>query len=158
MPGTLIIYYSNTGNTQRAARALARELGADIYRIFPEEPYTQADLDWTVLSSRANREQNDEEDRPAYKGKLPDISAYDRLIIGHPIWWGIPPKIIHTVLDDLKLSEKELAFFATSGGSSYYDSQKTVEKWLGRQLPKGQVLSNLASIKNWSQHLKRSCI
>lgn len=85
---TLVMYFSSTGHTRRAADIIAQKLNADTYEIKAENPYTPADLDWNDPGSRANREQNDGGSRPAYQGELPDISRYDTVIIGHPTWWG----------------------------------------------------------------------
>lgn len=149
MTKTLVLYFSNTGNTKRAAETIAQELGADLYRILPENAYTTEDLTWTNASCRANQEQNDEDSRPAYRGTLPDLTPYNQVIIGHPIWWGIPPKIIRTVLENLDLTGKKVAAFATSGGSTYHDAQRAMEQWTDLNLPQGQVLSSSASVKKW---------
>ncbi|MGT2924389.1 flavodoxin [Streptococcus caviae] len=146
---TLILYFSNTGTTKRVAELMAQELGADLYRILAEQDYTAADLTWTNANCRANQEQNDEASRPAYSGSLPDLTSYDQVIIGHPIWWRIPPKIIRTVLEDLDLTGKKVASFATSGGSDYHEAQRAMEQWTGLRLPKGQILSSSASVKKW---------
>ena len=61
-------------------------------------------------------EQEDNNSRPEFAGQLPDLTKYDRLLIGHPTWWGIPPRIINTVIEKLDLSGKEIATFSTSGG------------------------------------------
>ena len=54
--------------------------------------YTAADLAY-YSDCRANREQNDPTARPAIAGELPDMSRYDTVVIGHPIWHGQAPKI-----------------------------------------------------------------
>ena len=149
MTKTLILYFSNTGNTKRVAETMAQELGADLYRILPEKDYTAADLTWTNADCRANQEQNDEASRPAYRDALPDLTPYDQVTIGHPIWWGIPPKIIRTVLENLDLTGKKVAAFATSGGSTYHDAQRAMEQWTDLNLPQGRILSSPSSIKNW---------
>ena len=84
----LIAYFSASGITGRAARKLADAIKADIYQIRPERPYSAADLDWTDSKSRSSAEMKDESARPAIAGDLPDLSAYDTLYIGFPIWWG----------------------------------------------------------------------
>ena len=86
MAKTLIIYFSMTGHTERVAQQMAESLGADLYRIQAEHPYTKNDLDWTIPDSRANLEQKNPTSRPLYQGDLPDIADYDTVILGHPIW------------------------------------------------------------------------
>ena len=85
--GTLIAYFSCTGTTKAAAEQLAALIDADLYEIVPEETYTSDDLDYNS-DCRANREQNDPDARPAISGELPDLSEYDTILLGYPIWWG----------------------------------------------------------------------
>ncbi|EHJ53146.1 flavodoxin [Streptococcus macacae] len=144
----LLMYFSKTGTTKALAELIANRLGADIYQIQEEQAYTAADLDWNVPTSRANLEQGDEASRPAYKGELPDVSSYDQIIIGHPTWWGLPPRIIETVIEDLDLSGKQLASFATSGGSSYAQAQTLMNQILDHPAP-GRVLSNERDAISW---------
>lgn len=114
----LIAYFSASGITGRAARKLADAIKADIYQIRPERPYSAADLDWTDRKSRSSAEMKDESARPAIAGDLPDLSAYDTLYIGFPIWWGVAPRIINTFMEGCDLRGRKIVIFATSGGSS----------------------------------------
>ena len=151
MSKTLVLYFSMTGNTKRVAQKIAHRLQADTYEIQAQVPYSQADLTWTNDTCRANQEQNDPKSRPAFAGSLPDLSGYDTIIIGHPIWWGIPPRIIQTVLDKLNLTGKTIASFATSGGSIYAQAQELLTQEVGKNLLPGRVLSSDASIASWLQ-------
>lgn len=148
MAKTLIIYFSMTGHTEWVAQQMAGSLGADLYRIQAEHPYTKNDLDWTIPDSRANLEQKNPTSRPLYQRDLPDIADYDTVILGHPIWWGIPPRILYTVLEDLDLTGKRVAGFATSGGSSYGQAQLEINNLVDRPI-KGRILSTSSSITNW---------
>ncbi len=113
----LVVYFSATGNTEEVAKKLAAELDAGIYKIEPEEPYTSADLDWHNKQSRTSVECNDKNSRPKIKGRLPDISGYDTIFVGYPIWWGIAPHIVLTFLEKEKVAGKNIVPFCTSGGS-----------------------------------------
>ena len=148
MAKTLIIYFSMTGHTEQVAHQMAESLGADLYRIQAKVAYTKKDLDWTNPDCRANLEQKNSTSRPLYQGNLPDIADYDTVILGHPIWWGIPPRILYTVIEDLELTGKKVASFATSGGSSYGEAQLEMDWLLDRSL-RGRILSNMASISSW---------
>lgn len=148
MSKSLIIYFSITGNTKRVAQQMARKIGADLYQIDVENPYTSKDLEWIIPNCRANVEQKDSASRPAYHGKLPDISQYDTVIFGHPTWWGIPPRIIYTVIEALDLTGKKVASFATSGGSTYSDAQIEMDNLLKNPV-KGRILSSETSINSW---------
>ena len=149
MSHMLILYFSNTGNTEKIAKLIANKTGGDLYRVLPETPYSSKDLDWNIPNSRANLEQNDQASRPPYQGQLPDLGEYDTIIIGHPIWWGAPPRIIYTVIDDLNFSGKQVATYATSGGSTYSQSQDVMDALIGKDVKRGQVLSGAASVDNW---------
>lgn len=60
----LVAYFSNTGSTEHVASHLHDILGADLWKITPETPYTSADLNYSDAGSRASREQNDLSARP----------------------------------------------------------------------------------------------
>lgn len=119
---TLVVYFSATGNTKAVAEKIAELSGADIYEIVPAEPYTADDLDYNVSDCRANREMNDASARPAIGGDSIDVSGYDTVMIGYPIWWGTMPRIINTFLDTYDLSGKVILPFCTSGGSGVSQS------------------------------------
>ena len=149
MTKSLVIYFSMTNNTKKVAEMIAQELGADTYRIQAKQQYTSEDLNWHNNSSRANREQEDNNSRPEFAGQLPDLTKYDRILIGHPTWWGIPPRIINTVIEKLDLGEKEVATFSTSGGSTYDQAQKVMDELIGSDVKPGRVLSSKKDVENW---------
>ena len=113
----LVVYFSCTGNTKAVAEKIASLTGGDLYEIVPEVPYSAADLNYNNSNCRANREMNDPTSRPAIVGRDPDVSAYDTVIIGYPIWWGTMPRVINTFLDTYDLSGKTVLPFCTSGSS-----------------------------------------
>ena len=116
---TLVAYFSASGVTKRTAQALAQAAGADLYEIKPEVPYTKADLNWMDKKSRSTLEMQDKSSRPAIiKGDL-DVSGYDKILLGFPIWWYIAPTIINTFLESYDFSGKKIVLFATSGGSGF---------------------------------------
>nr|WP_326165599.1 flavodoxin [uncultured Oscillibacter sp.] len=113
----LIAYFSNTGSTEAIAKHLEAVLDADLYRIVPEIPYTPADLDYTDPNCRANREQGDALARPAISGALPNLSDYDAVFLGYPIWHGQAPKILYTFLESADFGGRTIVPFCTSGSS-----------------------------------------
>ena len=113
----LVAYFSATGTTARVARTLAETVGADLFEIRPEQPYTAADLNWNDRRSRSSREMADEKCRPAVAGDAPDMSRYDTVFLGFPIWWYVEPRIVDTFLEAHDFSGKTIVPFATSGGS-----------------------------------------
>ena len=113
----LIAYFSATGTTAGVAKRMAEATGADLFEIRPQTPYTEADLDWTNKRSRSTVEMNDASSRPAVAGELPDLSGYDTVLLGFPVWWYVEPRIIDTFLDGTDIDGKRIVPFATSGGS-----------------------------------------
>ena len=119
---TLVVYFSATGNTKAVAGEIARLTGADLYEIVPEVPYTDEDLNYNNNECRANQEMNDASARPAIGSEAMDVSSYDTVFIGYPIWWGTMPRIINTFLDTYDLSGKAVLPFCTSGSSGIAQS------------------------------------
>lgn len=123
----LVAYFSCTGNTRGLAEKIAEKLGADVYEITPAEPYTDADLDYNDSSSRATVEQNDDGCRPEISGSF-DVSGYDTIVLGYPIWWGQAPKILYTFVEGCDLSGKAVVPFCTSGSSGVGSSSDNLGK------------------------------
>lgn len=112
----LVAYFSATGTTEQVAQQAAEILGADIYEIVPEEPYTEADLAY-YTGGRADQEQDDPSARPAINGGVEDISQYDTVLLGYPIWHGQAPRIISTFLESYDFAGKTIIPFCTSHSS-----------------------------------------
>ncbi|WP_057741610.1 flavodoxin [Limosilactobacillus secaliphilus] len=158
MANTLVLYYSATGTTEKMAKLVAQKLGADIQAIHPVQPYTKDDLNWRDKSSRATTEQHEHDSRVPVKDDFPDLSGYDNIIIAHPIWWGIPPRMIVDVIDKLDLNGKNLASFATSGGSDYERSQSLIQRTVDENhydvhVNQGAVLNSTADVDPWLKSL-----
>lgn len=117
MAKKLVAYFSASGTTARAARTLAEAAGAELYEIRPAVPYTAKDLDWTDTNSRSSVEMRDQSFRPAL-AETTDLSPYDVVFLGFPIWWYVAPTIINSFLEQHDLAGKTVVLFATSGGSS----------------------------------------
>ena len=73
---TLVIYFSETGNTRGVAEKIASVTGADTYEIKAAQAYTDADLDWDDSGSRATREQNDASARPEIGSDPVSLEGY----------------------------------------------------------------------------------
>lgn len=125
MKKTLVACFSASGVTASVAEKVAKAADADLLEIKPSVPYTKEDLNWMDKQSRSTIEMNDPASRPEIVKTMADISAYDMVIIGFPIWWYVAPTIINTFLESYDFSGKKIALFATSGGSGF---GKTVEK------------------------------
>ena len=127
----LVVYFSATGTTKGVAEKLAEGLKADLYEIVPEEPYTPADLNYNDRKSRTSVEMDDPACRPAIAGDLPDLTAYDTIFIGYPIWWGDAPRILSNFVEKVDLTGKTLAVFFTSGSSGLGNSMRHLEQQSG---------------------------
>lgn len=112
----LVAYFSVTNNTRKLASYAQEHLQCDIFEIVPKVEYTRADIDYNS-DCRANREQNDDKARPEIKYIIEDISQYDTIVLGYPIWWGQAPKILYTFVESYDLSNKTIIPFCTSGSS-----------------------------------------
>ena len=158
MGKTLVAYFSASGITAKVADKLADALGADIYEIRPETPYTKADLNWMDKKSRSTIEMNDKTIRPAIADKNARIDEYNTIFLGFPIWWYVAPTIINTFLESYDFAGKKIILFATSGGSKF---GKTVEE-LKVSVPdsceiiEGKLLNGIQtipSIRKWTESL-----
>ena len=148
---TLVAYFSATGTTAGVAKTLATEAGADLYEIQPEQPYTDADLDWTDKQSRSTVEMNDRDFRPAIKGKVEHLDSYGTVYIGFPIWWYTAPTIINTFIEQNYLKGKKIFLFATSGGSNV----KKAEKDLKSAYPELDILGSKLLNHPTSEEVKK---
>ncbi len=153
MSKALVTFFSASGVTKKAAETLAAAIGADLFEIVPETPYTPADLDWRDKTSRSSLEMQDKSSRPAIKGTC-DVSAYDTVFVGFPIWWYIAPTIVNTFLESVDLHGKKVVPFATSGSSGMGETNK----WLapscpGAVLAEGKLFNRMtpAEIKAWAE-------
>lgn len=149
----LVAYFSATNTTKTLAEYLAEGLGADLYAIVPEEPYTSADLNYRDDNSRSTREMNDPASRPAISGSVENMGQYDTVVIAYPIWWGEAPRIVDTFVESYDFSGKTIIPFCTSGGSGIGSSAKTLEtlagggSWLeGRRFSGGESKDDML---NW---------
>lgn len=151
---TLLIYFSaESGKTARAAGEAAGELGAELFRITPEKPYTAADLNWRNPLARCNREFFGKKEVPTL-GKIEHFEDYDAVLIGFPIWYGCAPLAVSSFCKGLDWTGKKIAAFATSGGSAI---GKTAEK-LRPFLPGGELLGaklvfSGADVVAWAREL-----
>ena len=158
MSKKLVAYFSASGVTAKVADMLADAVGADIYEIRPEVPYTKADLNWMDKKSRSTIEMNDKASRPAIADKDAKIDQYDTIFVGFPIWWYRAPSIINTFLESYDFSGKKIILFATSGSSGF---GKTVEELkvsvpASCEIIEGKLLNGkqtIPSIREWTEAL-----
>ena len=136
MSKRLVAYFSASGVTAKVAENLADAIGADIFEIQPEVPYTKADLNWMEKKARSTIEMSDLASRPAIAAKRDNMDEYGIIFVGFPIWWYVAPTIINTFLESYNLKGKTIIPFATSGGSGM-----------------GKINENLAPSCPWAKRL-----
>lgn len=124
----LVAYFSATGTTEGVAENIAGGLDADLYEIVPEEPYTDANLNYNDNNSRSTIEMNDPSSRPAISGSVENMEQYSIVFIGFPIWWGEAPRIVSTFMESYDFSGKTIVPFCTSGGSGIGSSASNLEE------------------------------
>ena len=148
----LVAYFSASGNTKKIAEMIAEEGGFDLHEIAPEKEYTKADLNWMDKKSRSSVEMNDKAFRPAIKKSDLDISGYDKILIGFPIWWYVAPTIINTFLETYDFAGKQIVLFATSGGSGFGNTVKELQLSAPDvEITEGKLLNNVSrqDISEW---------
>ncbi len=127
MSKKLVAFFSASGTTKKVAEMVAEEAKADLFEIEPKVPYTKADLDWMNKKSRSSVEMSDKKYRPEIMNKEMDMSSYDEILLGFPIWWYVAPTIINTFLETYDFSGKKIVLFATSGGSGFGNTVKELQ-------------------------------
>ena len=131
MKKALVAYFSVLGAdgvTGKLAARFAARIGADLFEIVPEKPYTKVDVDWTNRKSRSSLEMNDPSARPAIASRVDDMASYDVVFVGFPIWWYREPSIIDTFMESYDFAGKTVVPFATSGGSGIGSSGANMNK------------------------------
>ncbi len=126
MSKALVAFFSASGVTKKLATTLSEVIGADIFEIVPEQPYSKLDLMWMNPKSRSSVEMKDRSCRPAIASKIQDISQYDVIFLGFPVWWYREPSIIDTFAESHDFTGKTIVPFATSGSSGIGDSGKNI--------------------------------
>ena len=154
----LVVYFSTDDTVRAAAYTIADALGADLFEIQPVEPYTEEDLNYHNNQSRTSIEQNDPDARPEIVAMPEDLSRYDTILLGYPIWWGQTPRILWTFMESVDLSGKTIIPFFTSGssgvGSSVANLQKLADEtavWQeAKRISNG---STAEEIREWAESL-----
>lgn len=160
MSQTLVAYFSASGVTAKLAERLAEAIGADLFEIRPQVPYTSADLDWNDPKSRSSVEMKDKSFRPAVANKVENMTQYERIFVGFPIWWHVAPTIINTFLEEYDLTGKTIIPFATSGTSGMGETNRELQNSCpgaklveGKRFPKD---TTAAELKAWANGVMRN--
>ena len=128
MSNILVTYFSASGVTKVEAERISKIVNSDLFEIEPKEEYTKEDLDWRNKQSRSSVEMQNRSYRPEIKENNLDISNYDTILIGFPIWWGVAPTVVNTFIESKDFSGKILIPFCTSGGSGMLYCENDLKK------------------------------
>ena len=137
---TLVIYYSLSGHTKQIAEIIQNKTNADIYEI-----QTVEKIDTTPWFALTVRSQNKTGKYPAITKPLPDLSQYDTIFFGAPVWWYTLATPAKTFLSQVDFQNKRVAPFSTQGSNygSYFTDFNHMAK--NAQLLPSASFNNLGS-------------
>ena len=162
----LVIFFSHAGenysvgnikvgNTKIVADYISEITGANQFEIVAEKDY---DMPYMDLIKVAQDEAKAGE-LPAYKGDV-DVTPYDVVFIGGPIWWGTYPQVMFTFFKDHDLSGKTVIPFTTHEGSGLASTVQDVKKaWPKATVKDGfaiyghEVRTGRAKVEKWLKGL-----
>ena len=150
----LIAYFSASGVTKGVAQKLASKLKCDTYEIKPAVPYTDADLNWMDKNSRSSVEMKDKSSRPEIVKDGLNVSGYDRILLGYPVWWYTAPTIINTFLESYDFSGKKIIIWATSGGSGLGKAKNDLAKSTSATIVDGRILNNDKQLEQFIKEIE----
>lgn len=122
--GTLIAYFSWSGNTEQMAQTIQAEIGGDLFKIEPATPYTE---DYDTLLDIAQQEQA-EDARPELAAQVENWDSYDVVFVGYPNWWSDAPMAVYTFLETYDFDGKTLIPFNTSASGGFGRSLSGIEE------------------------------
>lgn len=137
---TLIVYFSQTGRTKKAADAIQKLIpDADMYEIRPVKPYPDSFLKTCLVCIKEKITKA----RPKLQGEFDEFSTYGRIVIGYPIWAGSVPNCVLTFLDSHNFNGKDVLPFATSSSTEMGKSVDAIRK----EIPKANVHNGIKFVK-----------
>ena len=150
MAKILIAYYSRKGenyvngsiknlakgNTEIVAEFIQKAVGGDLFEIDTVKNYP---VGYTECINVAKIEIQ-QKARPELKKYLPSVEDYDKIFLGYPIWWSVPPMAVSTFLEHYNFSGKKIIPFATHEGSGLGGSIS----YLKKICPNAEILNGVA--------------
>ena len=156
---TLVVYYSATENTKKAAEHIASVTGGDLFELVPVKPYSREDLNWNDENSRVVYEYEHPAERKVALTTVTvdNFDKYDTVFIGYPIWWGIAAWPVNGFIEANDFTAKTVIPFCTSASSGLGDSGKWLKEaagtgnWLeGKRFSSGV---SETEVSEWIQNL-----
>ena len=167
MSKSIVIFFSHAGdnysvgnievgNTKIVADYISEIAGADQFEIVTHKYDGMA---YTPLINLAKEETNNGE-LPPYEGDTPDLSQYDTVFIGGPVWWGTYPQVMFTLFKDINLDGKTVIPFTTHEGSGLASCVSDVKKTFPKAKVTGEfsiygheVRTGKAKVEKWLKGL-----
>ncbi len=154
---SLVVYFSHTGeqysvgnitegNTAIIAKMIAQKTSSDIFEIVPEKEYPKV---YKTCTDVAKSEQK-KNARPAYKNEI-DVSEYETVFVGYPIWWGDLPMVVYTFLESHDLNGKTIVPFCTHEGSGISGTDGKIKR-----IFKSATVKNALAIRGATAQNKRA--
>ena len=134
---TVVIDGKVLGNVQYAAQVIQSNTASDIFRIEPLTPYTTNHKELVALARTEQRRKV----RPELKSDI-DLSEYNVIFLGYPIWWTDLPMVVYTFLEAHDMSGKTIIPFIVHGGSGAAGTPGKI----ARVQPNAKVFTNALSI------------
>lgn len=152
----LVAYFSaESGRTASVAESLASAIGADLFEIKPEKPYSASDLNYMNPLARCNREHIARKNVPV-SGRVVNFEQYDTVLIGFPIWYGCAPNVVNTFCKEYDFTGMKVAAFATSGGSGIGKTAEKLSPYVsGATVSDAKLMNSVdkESLKRWVDSL-----
>lgn len=153
----IVIYYSYGGNTRRVAEEIGKTVGADLAEIKTVKPYTGS---YDDVVDQGQREVNSGF-LPEIKPLDMDLSQYDTVILGTPVWWYTFAPAMGSFLHGADLSGKTVYPFATNGGwlgHTFKDIEKTcrgakVKTGLNVRFNEDRQMTPDTDIQKWMKNI-----
>lgn len=157
----LVVYFSRAdenynvgnvevGNTELLAKEIVTKTGADEFKIVPEVAYP---ANYQEAIEQATKERN-EQARPEYKGDV-DISSYDTIFFGYPIWWGDMPMIVYNFIEKHDWNGKTVIPFNTHEGSGNSGTYETLNDKMSGATLKGDGFNMSGSTARTDDGIKK---
>ena len=167
MSKSIVIFFSHAGdnysvgnievgNTKIVADYISEITGADQYEIVTHKYDGMAYMPLIELA----KEEANKGELPPYEGTAPDLSQYDTVFIGGPVWWGTYPQVMFTLFKDINLDGKTVIPFTTHEGSGLASCASDVKKAFPKAKVTGEfsiygheVRTGKAKVEKWLKGL-----
>lgn len=125
--------YVKKGNTRILAEMIVEKTGADIFEIKADHAYPKE----YRAATEAAKAEKEAKARPGLVGTMPDLSKYDVIYLGYPIWWSDMPMAVYTFLEQGNFAGKTIIPFCTHEGSGISGTEDYIKEATGAKVLAG---------------------